>query len=173
MTGFSIKSLSFPNAVLVVKEIGGSLKQRKYWDRYFDGVSALIYVVDASSPKDNILDSISGLSAVLASPHLADVPVLVIANKQDLPGAVSAEEVQMELSFYVHLCTFKSYMVDIDLFCSELILIPHPFTSQLQQRIGEHISRDLLVLPCVGTQPIQARAAVEAFVAKYFVLEDQ
>ena len=37
------------------------------------------------------------LDALLAAPHLARVPILFLANKQDLPGALSTSEIWKRL----------------------------------------------------------------------------
>ncbi len=98
--GFAIKSLGYEKIILVVKEIGGSVTQRKYWDRYYSGMSAVIYVIDSAAPQDLIDESLVALATALASPEIADVPVLLIANKQDLPGALPANQVYLIAEYH-------------------------------------------------------------------------
>ena len=51
-------------------------------------VSGLLYVVD-SSDRDRIEESRDELFAILEDDAMREVPVVVIANKQDLPHAIS------------------------------------------------------------------------------------
>ncbi|XP_062584187.1 ADP-ribosylation factor 1-like, partial [Saccostrea cucullata] len=52
----------------------------------------LIYVVN-SCDRERITESQRELFEVLDSPEMRGVPVLVIANKQDLPGAMKVTEI--------------------------------------------------------------------------------
>ena len=61
--------------------------------RYYSEAQALLYVVDAAD-LDRMEESRDVLRQLLSQPELADIPVLVFANKQDAPGAVTPHEVQ-------------------------------------------------------------------------------
>ena len=77
-------------------DIGGQREIRPYWRNYYSGTDALIYVVDSSDEarmaelKDNLLE-------LLSEEELASVPLLVLANKQDLDLALGADEVMEHL----------------------------------------------------------------------------
>ena len=60
-------------------------------------VSVCSFVVDANDPKLFPLAQ-KEMQSLLAQPTLAGVPLLVLLNKNDLPTAVSPEEVVKELS---------------------------------------------------------------------------
>ncbi|XP_068596108.1 ADP-ribosylation factor-like protein 9 [Brachionichthys hirsutus] len=65
-------------------EIGGREELRPSWRRYVSGARALVFVVDSSDPQRFPLAR-RHLHELLASdPRL---PLMVLANKQDLPGA--------------------------------------------------------------------------------------
>lgn len=55
---------------------------------YFQGTTAIIYVVD-SNDRERIGDAKEELDKMLCEEEIQDVPLLVIANKQDLPNAMS------------------------------------------------------------------------------------
>ena len=67
-------------------------KIRALWRYYFQGTDGLIYVVD-SSDRDRIQDAKEELQKILAEQEMEDAALLVLANKQDLPNAMTAAEV--------------------------------------------------------------------------------
>ena len=62
------------------------------WRHYFLNTQAVIFVVD-SNDTNRLKEARLELWKVLESPELSNAVVLVFANKQDLPNALSAEEV--------------------------------------------------------------------------------
>jgi len=94
--GFNIKSLVHDGFKLNVWDIGGQKSIRQYWSNYFESSDALVYVVDSSDEK-RLGESSEELKELLAEDKLANVPVLVFANKQDLLQAVGADAVQTAL----------------------------------------------------------------------------
>lgn len=76
--------------------IGGQSSLRSYWKNYFEVTDALIFVVD-SIDKDRMMLCQKELSILLKEERLLGVPVLILANKQDLDGALSMEEIRQQL----------------------------------------------------------------------------
>ncbi|KAG0480720.1 hypothetical protein HPP92_011578 [Vanilla planifolia] len=64
---------------------------RTIWEKYYEEAHAIIYVIDASCPS-SFEDAKSALEKVLRHDDLRGAPLLILANKQDLPNAVSSEE---------------------------------------------------------------------------------
>lgn len=60
---------------------------------YFDQTDALMYVIDASDRK-RLEETGEELSQLLEEDKMAGVPLLVLANKQDLLNALPANEVR-------------------------------------------------------------------------------
>ena len=79
-----------------VWDVGGQDKIRKLWRYYFQGTNGLIYVVD-SSDRDRIQDAKDELEKMLQEPEMENVVLLVLANKQDLPNAMTATEITEKL----------------------------------------------------------------------------
>ena len=52
-----------------------------------------IFVVDSSSSEDDLELAASELHGALSHPSLANMPLLVLANKQDVTGCKKMEEV--------------------------------------------------------------------------------
>lgn len=61
------------------------------WERYCRGVQAIVYVVDAAD-HDSLDQARAELQDLLAKPALNGIPLLVLGNKNDLPGALTTGE---------------------------------------------------------------------------------
>jgi ADP-ribosylation factor-like protein 2 len=94
--GFNIKTLSHRGYKLNVWDVGGQKTIRSYWRNYFEQTDALVWVVD-SADRRRMLDVYEELQAVLGEERLAGASLLVFANKQDLAGALSREEIAAAL----------------------------------------------------------------------------
>lgn len=79
-----------------VWDLGGQTSIRPYWRCYYQGTDAIIYVVDSADP-ERIGVSKEELLSMLAEEELKGAILLVLANKQDLPGAMSEAEVSAAL----------------------------------------------------------------------------
>ncbi|KAI9224424.1 ADP-ribosylation factor-like 2-like protein [Blastocladiella britannica] len=91
--GFNIKTLDHNGFKLNVWDIGGQKSIRSYWRNYFEHTDALVWVVD-SADRRRLEDCRAELHSLLLEERLAGASLLVFANKQDLPGAMSVEELQ-------------------------------------------------------------------------------
>ena len=91
--GFNIKSLQQDGFKLNVWDIGGQKAIRPYWKNYYKNTDSLVFVVD-SADKRRLKEAAEQLKSILVEEELANVPLLVFANKQDLLSAMEAEEVR-------------------------------------------------------------------------------
>ncbi|URE02657.1 ADP-ribosylation factor-related protein [Musa troglodytarum] len=89
--GLNIGRVEASNAKLVFWDLGGQIGLRTIWEKYYEEAHAIVYVIDAGCPS-SFEDSKSALGKVLRHEDLQGAPLLILANKQDLPGAVSTEE---------------------------------------------------------------------------------
>jgi len=94
--GFNIKSLMHEGFKLNVWDIGGQKSIRPYWRNYFDQTDALIYVID-SADKRRMEETGVELQQLLDEERLNSVPLLIMANKQDLMSAATPAEITAEL----------------------------------------------------------------------------
>ena len=97
--GFNIKSLNHDGFKLNVWDIGGQKAIRPYWRNYFEQTDAMVYVIDSADRK-RIEETGLELADLLEEDKLSGVPVLVLANKQDLVTALSPDEVAEGLNLY-------------------------------------------------------------------------
>lgn len=77
-------------------DIGGQSSIRAYWRNYFEKTDGLIFVID-SSDKHRMEVVKEELSTLLQQERLQGATLLVLANKQDLKNALTAEEIATEL----------------------------------------------------------------------------
>ncbi|KAJ7374358.1 ADP-ribosylation factor-like protein 2 [Desmophyllum pertusum] len=91
--GFNIKTLEHREFKLNIWDVGGQKSLRSYWRNYFESTDGLIWVVD-SADRRRIGDCKKELKGLLLEERLSGATLLVFANKQDLPGALSAEEIR-------------------------------------------------------------------------------
>eukprot|EP00598_Pedospumella_elongata_P013559 CAMPEP_0184990956 /NCGR_PEP_ID=MMETSP1098-20130426/34655_1 /TAXON_ID=89044 /ORGANISM="Spumella elongata, Strain CCAP 955/1" /LENGTH=185 /DNA_ID=CAMNT_0027516269 /DNA_START=77 /DNA_END=634 /DNA_ORIENTATION=+ len=94
--GFNIKSLMHDGFKLNVWDIGGQKSIRPYWRNYYDQTDALIYVID-SADRRRMEETGVELQQLLDEEKLANVPLLIMANKQDLMNALTPGEITAEL----------------------------------------------------------------------------
>lgn len=94
--GFLIKTLVAGGVKLNVWDMGGARGVRHYWRQYFGETDVLIYVVDAANPR-RMQEAKEELDHLLEEEKIAGVPMLIFANKQDLIGALSPQEVAVLL----------------------------------------------------------------------------
>lgn len=93
--GLHAVSISREDLSIEFLEIGGGLELRQYWQKYLPKALMLVYVVDASNTQLFPLAK-THLHELLASdPHL---PLMVLANKQDCPGARTITDLHEALS---------------------------------------------------------------------------
>lgn len=87
--GFTVETLTpVKNISFTVWDIGGQDKIRPLWRHYFVGTHGLMFVVD-SADANRLDEAREELGWLLNSDELIGVPLVVLANKQDLSGALS------------------------------------------------------------------------------------
>uniref|UniRef100_A0A8C5Q4C0 ADP-ribosylation factor-like protein 2 n=1 Tax=Leptobrachium leishanense TaxID=445787 RepID=A0A8C5Q4C0_9ANUR len=91
--GFNIKTLEHRGFKLNMWDVGGQKSLRSYWRNYFESTDGLIWVVD-SADRARLQDCGQELSGLLMEERLAGATLLVFANKQDLPGALSKDAIR-------------------------------------------------------------------------------
>lgn len=97
--GFNVETVEYKNISFTVWDVGGQDKIRPLWRHYYQNTQGIIFVVD-SNDKERI-DEASGteqsakeeLHRMLAEDELREAILLVFANKQDLPNAMTVNEV--------------------------------------------------------------------------------
>lgn len=73
--------------------MGGQKSLRSYWRNYFEQTDGLVWVVD-SADRRRLEDTAAELASLLKEERLAGATLLVLANKQDMPGALPPGEIE-------------------------------------------------------------------------------
>jgi len=94
--GFNVESVEYKNINFTVWDVGGQDKIRRLWRHYYQDTDGLIFVVD-SCDQDRIEDAREELEKMLREAEMRDVVLLVFANKQDLPNAMTGSEMVEKL----------------------------------------------------------------------------
>lgn len=94
--GFNVETLQYKNLKFQVWDLGGQTSIRPYWRCYYSNTDAIIYVVD-SLDKDRMSTSKQELVSMLEEEELKKSILVVLANKQDMEGAMSETEVAKQL----------------------------------------------------------------------------
>jgi ADP-ribosylation factor protein 1 len=95
--GFNVETVTpLKGVTFTVWDVGGQDKIRPLWRHYFNGTDGLIFVVD-SCDVSRMEEAQEQLHGILDSPDMSGVPVVVMANKQDLPSALSAADLVSKL----------------------------------------------------------------------------
>nr|XP_020747457.1 ADP-ribosylation factor-like protein 2 isoform X1 [Odocoileus virginianus texanus] len=94
--GFNIKTLEHRGFKLNIWDVGGQKSLRSYWRNYFESTDGLIWVVD-SADRQRMQDCQRELQNLLVEERLAGATLLIFANKQDLPGALSSNAIREAL----------------------------------------------------------------------------
>jgi ADP-ribosylation factor protein 1 len=97
--GFNVETVEYKNISFTVWDIGGQDKIRKLWRHYYMGTEVLIFVID-SNDRDRINVAQEELTTMLKEDEMKDAALLVLANKQDLPNAMTAAEVVDKLGLH-------------------------------------------------------------------------
>eukprot|EP00485_Elphidium_margaritaceum_P007345 CAMPEP_0202685838 /NCGR_PEP_ID=MMETSP1385-20130828/1684_1 /ASSEMBLY_ACC=CAM_ASM_000861 /TAXON_ID=933848 /ORGANISM="Elphidium margaritaceum" /LENGTH=191 /DNA_ID=CAMNT_0049340297 /DNA_START=96 /DNA_END=671 /DNA_ORIENTATION=+ len=102
--GFNVETVEYKNINFTVWDVGGQEKIRPLWRHYYQNADGIIFVVD-SIDRDRIDDSQGNvdnakdeLHRLLLEDELRDAALLVFANKQDLPNAMSVNDIAQRLS---------------------------------------------------------------------------
>jgi len=101
--GFNVETVQYKNLKFTIWDVGGQDKIRPLWRHYYQNTDAIIFVVD-SNDRERV-DRGDGsaaeeLSKMLREDELRDAVLLVLANKQDLPNAMSVAEITDKLHLH-------------------------------------------------------------------------
>ncbi|CAE8741265.1 unnamed protein product, partial [Polarella glacialis] len=94
--GFNVEKLEYKNIVFTVWDLGGQTRTRQIWQHYYQNTDALIFVID-SSDRERIDEAHEELMKMLAREEMREAALLIMANKQDLPNAMTTAELTQRL----------------------------------------------------------------------------
>jgi len=102
--GSNVEEVVHQNIRLQVWDLGGQETLRSSWKTYFTSAEGVIFVVDCADTHSALLAKMELFNLVL-DPNLKGAPVLIFANKADLPVALPPDEI----SALLHLTEIRSH----------------------------------------------------------------
>lgn len=97
------------NIALTVWDVGGQRRMREHWKGFYQDGAAVVFVVD-SSDTGRIEEARRELESTLRSEQLRSSPVILLANKQDVDGALTATEIQDRFNLR-KMCAARDWFV--------------------------------------------------------------
>ncbi|XP_002735021.1 uncharacterized protein LOC100375027 [Saccoglossus kowalevskii] len=95
--GFSSIDFKVDKFQITVFDLGGGKKIRGIWKNYYAEAHAIVFVIDASD-QDRLDESKQTLKELLDNPKIQGKPLLVLANKQDVEGALDEIDICEQLN---------------------------------------------------------------------------
>jgi len=97
--GLQIEALEYKKTSFITWDLGGRNKIRPLVRFYYQNTNAIIFVLD-SNDRERIGESAEELKKLLQEEELRDCALLVLANKQDKPNAMSITEITEKLGLH-------------------------------------------------------------------------
>jgi len=99
--GLNIGKIDIGGIRLNFWDLGGQDELQALWDKYYAESHAVIYIID-SSDRDRLRESKEAFDKMVTSECLFGVPLLVLANKQDVPDSLTVSEVKSVFNESAH-----------------------------------------------------------------------
>lgn len=91
--GLNIGQIDTGGVRLSFWDLGGQLELQSLWDKYYQESHAVIFVVD-SNDRERMHESKAVFDRMISNDQLGGVPLLVLANKQDLAECMGVRDIK-------------------------------------------------------------------------------
>uniref|UniRef100_A0AAA9SVD9 ADP-ribosylation factor-related protein 1 n=1 Tax=Bos taurus TaxID=9913 RepID=A0AAA9SVD9_BOVIN len=95
--GLNIGTVDVGKARLMFWDLGGQEELQSLWDKYYAECHGVIYVID-STDEERLSESKQAFEKMVTSEALDGVPILVLANKQDVETCLSIPDIKTAFS---------------------------------------------------------------------------
>uniref|UniRef100_T1JPJ9 ADP-ribosylation factor-related protein 1 n=1 Tax=Strigamia maritima TaxID=126957 RepID=T1JPJ9_STRMM len=99
--GLNIGKVDITGLRLNFWDLGGQEELQSLWDKYYAESHAVIYVID-SSDKERLQKSKEAFDKMIVNDTLYAVPLLVLANKQDIDGCLKIGDIKSVFNESAH-----------------------------------------------------------------------
>ncbi|CAJ1037702.1 ADP-ribosylation factor family/Signal recognition particle receptor beta subunit [Leishmania utingensis] len=89
--GFAPIKFPLDDYNLCVFDLGGAANFRGIWVHYYHDCYGIVYVIDSAASDERVSESLKVLYETLQHPYVKGKPLLVLANKKDLPESRGVE----------------------------------------------------------------------------------
>lgn len=90
--GFNVERVEYKNLRMTIWDVGGQDRLRPLWRHYYENTNGVIFVFD-SCDRARVKIARDEVQKMMNEASLHDTKLVVFANKQDMPHAMSATEV--------------------------------------------------------------------------------
>ncbi len=95
--GFNVRKFNYRGVELLVTDLGGQQAfVNEFWEQMLSKADGIIFVMDAAAPN---LFAMAYDLFLFVLPRMNNVPMVVLANKQDLPQAATVQELSKLFDF--------------------------------------------------------------------------
>ncbi|XP_021943279.1 ADP-ribosylation factor-related protein 1 [Folsomia candida] len=108
--GLNVGKIDTAGITIQFWDLGGQTELQSLWDKYYEECHGIIYVID-SYDRERIEESKEAFDKMVRNELLSKVPLLVLANKQDLPECMGVREVKPIFNQSAHLIGSRDCMV--------------------------------------------------------------
>lgn len=96
--GFNVGTMDLDKKnSLTLWDVGGQKSLRQNWKHYLDDVEALVFVVD-STDRERLPEAAKALKRILSEDKVEGLPLMVLANKKDLPNSMTIRDISNQLN---------------------------------------------------------------------------
>lgn len=104
--GLNLGKMDVERSRVIFWDLGGQVRMRSIWEKYYAEAHGMIFVID-SADVGRFEEARLAFDTVRHHEELRGIPVMLLANKQDLPGALAAEDIA--INFEVHTSPPRSF----------------------------------------------------------------
>ncbi|CAO3683549.1 unnamed protein product [Rhizopus microsporus] len=91
--GLNIGRIDIQSSRINFWDLGGQRELQPIWERYYAECHAIVFVVDSTDPK-RLEECRDTFETMITNDAIEGVPILMLANKQDIQGALRVEEIK-------------------------------------------------------------------------------
>jgi len=100
--GLNVGRVDSRGVRLIFWDLGGQEELQELWEKYYHEAHGIVFVID-STDKTRLRSSKESFDTVVQSKELSGVPLLVLANKQDMEGAMTVRDIKKVFNESAHL----------------------------------------------------------------------
>jgi len=96
--GLNIGKMDVESCKVIFWDLGGQVRMRQIWEKYYAEAHGMIFVIDSADPR-RFEEARHAFETIRSHEQLRGMPVMILANKQDLPGALRVDDIESSLGF--------------------------------------------------------------------------
>ncbi|CAM9376273.1 unnamed protein product, partial [Ectocarpus fasciculatus] len=97
--GLNVGKMDVGGCKLTFWDLGGQVRVRSLWEKYYADAHGLIFVMD-SADVGRFEEARMAFDTVKEQGELHGVPLMMLANKQDLPEAISTADISVQFDMH-------------------------------------------------------------------------